>query len=37
MVTERTTWQMTKVDWPSFLAHHDLHFSELPTGWNVLT
>lgn len=24
---------MTDVDWPSFLANHDLHFTELPTGW----
>lgn len=24
---------MTKVDWQHFLARHDLHFNELPTGW----
>jgi len=24
---------MKKIDWPSFLKQHDLHFTQLPTGW----
>jgi len=33
MNTEDKPPHRTEVDWPTFLEQHDLHFSQLPTGW----